>query len=87
MKENKKIINKGFVVSFGVGMERFELITDNMENAYLAILLYISKNIPIAIYSPKYEALIPNDSLETSTIDIIQKNKINKILKLIKRVD
>ncbi len=68
---------------FGVMDNKWELESDDMVQAYIAMSLWVKKNIPIAVYEPQTYGFMPKDILEIN-LEVADSEKLRKIMKTIK---
>ena len=70
---------------FGVMSNKWELESDDMVSAYIAMSLFIEQNVPIAVYEPQAYAFMPKDILDNNQ-DSFSPEKVRECLKTIKEV-
>lgn len=78
--------------TFGVMSCKYELKAEDDETAHIAMSVFIGKNIPIVIYSPKEGAISPKEILEKNTGLLNKENlpnlkkSLNKCMDTIKKL-
>jgi len=70
---------------FGVMSKKWELEANNCTQAYIAMAMFIGKNIPVAVYEPQKGAFMPKDVLKDNQINFKPK-LVGKILDSIKEI-
>ena len=67
---------------FGIMSRKWSLEAEDMITAYITMAMFISKNIPVAVYSPQKYGFMPSDILE----DNFQNYKPEKVRECFKTI-
>jgi len=70
---------------FGVMSSKYELEADDMTQAYIAMSMFIGKNIPVAVYSPQKYGFMPKEILDIN-LEAFKPEVVKKILDTIKKL-
>ena len=68
---------------FGVMSNKWTLKAEDMFTAYVAMAMFIGKDIPIAVYSPQRYGFMPKNILENNW-DNVKPNKVKECIDTIK---
>lgn len=71
-------------IEFGVMSSRYEMECENIEDAKMAMCLFIGQNIPIAIYKPEETAISPLTYFQSNPQ--VNKEIVQKAFKSIKKI-
>jgi len=73
-------------IIFGVMSSKYSMKSNNLINGKMAMVLFLEKNIPIAIYNPKEEAFMPETFLKSnSNVDNEEVRKAFKSIRYSKK--
>jgi hypothetical protein len=68
---------------FGVMSRKYSMVAESEEVACTAMVVFVGKNIPIAIYEPKEFAVMPIDVMQTPCVNVAA---VSAAIKSIKEV-
>ena len=72
--------------TFGVMSNKWSIEAPDDNLAYVAMSIFIAKNIPIAVYSPKPKGFMPEEMLKNNEASVEQNiEKLKRCLASIKR--
>lgn len=68
---------------FGVMSKKWELESDDMIQAHIAMSLWVKQNVPVAVYEPQSYGFMPQEILATN-LEVADGKKLKKIMETIK---
>ena len=74
------------IYEFGIMSKKWTLEAEDMHTAYISMSIFISKDIPVAVYKPQKYGFMPKDILDNN-IDNFNPEKVYECIKTIKEVN